>query len=120
MNKKLPYSRKEAKEWGKKVLNGFITRSFYSIQNDFTFDAEGMRYNIQKLLDEVKPNGLIYEAILANSWDMTPSVFKEYMTVSAEETKGKTLLAGIVIDPRRYVALTKIRLMETWVTIVSR
>jgi len=109
---KRAYSRKEAKEWGKKVLNGFIQDPITPFKNDLSFDAEGMRFNIRKILEEVKPNGLIYGGNIGECWDMTPAQFKEYMTVSAEETRGKTLLSGIVIDPSPYVALEKIRLME--------
>ena len=110
--KRLAYTRGEAKAWGRRVMKGFIQDPFTPFNDDLTFDAVGMHYNIQKILDEVKPNGLIYGGHVGECWDMTPAQFKEYMTVSAEETRGKTLLAGIAIDPSPYVALEKIRLME--------
>jgi 4-hydroxy-tetrahydrodipicolinate synthase len=108
----MPYTRGEAKAWGRQVLKGFIQDPFTPFNDDLTFDAAGMRYNIRKILDEVKPDGLIYGGNVGECWDMTASQYKEYMTVSAEETRGKTLLAGIAIDPSPYVVLEKIRLME--------
>jgi 4-hydroxy-tetrahydrodipicolinate synthase len=112
MRKKMPYARDEAKSWARQVIHGFIQDPFTPFKDDLTFDAEGMRYNIQKILDEVRPDGLIYGGNFGECWNMTAAQYKEYMTVSAEETKGKTLLAGIVIDPSPYGALEKIRLME--------
>jgi len=40
--KKLPYSRKEAKVWGWKVLNGFIQDPITPFKADYSFDADGM------------------------------------------------------------------------------
>jgi len=112
MAKQLPYTRREAKAWGKKVLRGFIQDPFTPLKDDYSFDEEGMRYNIGKILAEVKPDGLIYGGNIGECWDMTPEEFRRYMTVSAEETRGKALLAGITIDASPYVVLEKIRLME--------
>ena len=109
---KLPYTRSQAKAWGKKHIKGFIQDPITPFHDDFSFDEAGMRYNIQKILQEVRPDGLIYGGNIGECWDMTPAEFKRYLTVSAEETRGKTMLVGIAIDPSPFTVLEKINLME--------
>jgi len=56
----------------------------------------------------VRPDGLIYGGNIGECWDMTPEEFKRYLTVSAEETRGKTMLVGIAIDPSPFTVLEKL------------
>lgn len=107
----LPYTTKTAKAWAKETLRGFYECPITPINDDLELDMEGIRYNVEALID-MGANGLVIGGNIAEGWNMLPSQWNQLHEVVADATQGRIPLWSIILDPCVQIACEKIEFVQ--------
>jgi len=110
---KLPYTRSEAKAWGRETVRGFVEVFPTPFTPKGELDEGAHRRNMEKLL-EIGADGFLTGGVIAEGWNLTPSEWFRFQEIVAEVMAGKTPhLSSVILDPSPYTAAEKInRLAE--------
>ena len=105
---RLPYTRSEAKAWGRETLQGFINVFPTPFDADFEIDHGALRRNLEKL-SGIGLNGFLSGGNVAEGWNFTPTEWMAHAETVADVVAGKTPhLASVILDPSPYTAIEKI------------
>ena len=105
---RLPYTRSEAKAWGRETLEGFINVFPTPFGADYEIDHGALRRNLESL-SEIGLNGFLSGGVVAEGWNFTPTEWMAYSETVADTLRGKTPhLASVILDPSPYTAIEKI------------
>ncbi|MEL0083516.1 MAG: dihydrodipicolinate synthase family protein [Gammaproteobacteria bacterium] len=105
------YTRGEAKQWAKENIEGFFLCPVTPVNNDFNFDEEGMRANVEAFID-MGVDGLVVGGFIAECWNATLEEWYRYHEVMAEAVAGRIPLFSIILDPSAYQAVEKMQRLE--------
>lgn len=111
MAKKLPFSRKETKEWAKKTIFDWYECPLTPMTNDFKLDEDEVRNHIDAYV-EMGEKGLVLGGFISEAWNMTLSDWKRYHEVCAEANRGRLPLWSIILDPSVHQAIEKMRFIQ--------
>jgi len=106
--KKLPYTRSEAKAWGRKTMHGFIEvfPTPFTPTGNINWDAH--RRNMEKLLG-IKTDGFLTGGNIAEGWNMTPAEWFKFQEIVADVMAEKTPhLSSVILDPSPFTAVEKL------------
>lgn len=105
---RLPYTRGEAKAWGRETLQGFINVFPTPFTGDNALDHGALRRNLEQLRG-IGLNGFLSGGNIAEGWNMTPTEWMAYSATVADVLAGQTPhLASVILDPSPYTAIEKI------------
>ncbi|MGK2849691.1 MAG: dihydrodipicolinate synthase family protein [Candidatus Limnocylindrales bacterium] len=105
---RLPYTRSDAKAWGRETMRGFIEVFPTPFTADDAIDHGALRRNLEKLRG-IGLNGFLSGGNIAEGWNMTPTEWMGYSESVADVLAGKTPhLASVILDPSPYTAIEKI------------
>ena len=105
------YTRSEAKKWANDTLKGFFLCPVTPVNNDFNFDEEGMRANVESFIEMVV-DGLVVGGFIAECWNATLDEWYRYHEVMAEAVNGRIPIFSIILDPSAYQAVEKMQRLE--------
>jgi 4-hydroxy-tetrahydrodipicolinate synthase len=105
------YTRSEAKKWANETLKGFFLCPVTPVNNDFNFDEEGMRANVESFI-EMGVDGLVVGGFIAECWNATLDEWYRYHEVMAEAVNGRIPIFSIILDPSAYQAVEKMQRLE--------
>ncbi len=105
------YTRSEAKKWANDTLKGFFLCPVTPVNNDFNFDEEGMRANVESFI-EMGVDGLVVGGFIAECWNATLDEWYRYHEVMAEAVNGRIPIFSIILDPSAYQAVEKMQRLE--------
>ncbi len=108
----MDYSRNEAKQWAQKNLRGFYDAPFTPFTKDGQIDEEGLRSNIEILINDVGIDGMCVGGFLAEAWNLKLSDWLRYHEIYADAVKGRVDLSTIVLDPSVHQALEKMDFVQ--------
>lgn len=104
----LPYTREEAKAWGRETLRGFINVFPTPFTDDHEIDHAALRSNLEKL-SGIGLNGFLSGGNIAEGWNMTPAEWMSYSQTVADVLATRTPhLSSVILDPSPYTAIEKI------------
>lgn len=107
----MKYIRSEAKQWAQDNIEGFFLCPVTPVDNDFNFDEEGMRKNVEAFI-EMGVDGLVVGGFIAECWNATLEEWYRYHEVMAEAVAGRVPLFSIILDPSAYQAVEKMQRLE--------
>ncbi|MBL4622155.1 MAG: dihydrodipicolinate synthase family protein [Immundisolibacteraceae bacterium] len=107
----MKYTRSEAKQWAQDTIKGFFLCPVTPVNNDFNFDEEGMRKNVEAFI-EMGVDGLVVGGFIAECWNATLEEWYRYHEVMAEAVAGRVPLFSIILDPSAYQAVEKMQRLE--------
>ncbi len=109
----LPYTRGEAKAWGRETIRGFIEVFPTPFTADDAVDHGALRRNLEKL-SGIGLNGFLSGGNIAEGWNMTPTEWMAYSDTVADVLAGQTPhLSSVILDPSPYTAIEKINRLAT-------
>lgn len=104
----LPYTREEAKAWGRETLRGFINVFPTPFTDDDEIDHAALRNNLERL-SGIGLNGFLSGGNIAEGWNMTPTEWMSYSETVADVLVTRTPhLSSVILDPSPYTAIEKI------------
>ena len=109
---RLPYTKSEAKAWGKRTIVDFYQTPLTPFTSDYKIDEAGIRKNVDSFI-EMGVTGLVVGGFIAEAWTLTMDDWKRYHEVYAEAVDGRMPLHTIALDPSVYVTLEKMDYVET-------
>ena len=107
----MDYTRSEAKSWAQKTVKGFYMCPLTPMKDDFTFDEEGIRSNVEAYVD-MGVNGLVVGGFIAECWNVTASEWRRYHEIMADAVDGRIDLWTILLDPSVHTAIEKAKFVE--------
>ncbi len=107
----MEYTRSEAKEWAQKKIRGFYCCPITPVTDDYKFDEQGIRDNIEKYI-EMGVEGLVVGGFIAECWTVSQSEWNRYHEIVADAVKDRIDLWTIVLDPSIQTALEKMHFVE--------
>ena len=108
----MDYTRNEVKQWAQKNLRGFYDAPFTPFTKDGQIDEEGLRNNIEILIEDIGIDGMCVGGFLAEAWNLKLSDWFRYHEIYADAVKGRVDLSTIVLDPSVHQALEKLEFVE--------
>ena len=105
------YTRSEAKQWANDNIKGFFLCPVTPVNNDFNFDEDGMRANVEAFI-EMGVDGLVVGGFIAECWNATLDEWYRYHEVMAEAVNGRIPIFSIILDPSAYQAVEKMQRLE--------
>ena len=111
MSSKVPYTRKEAKNWAKETMIDWYDCPLTPMTKDFKIDEKGLRDNVEAYV-EMGESALVLGGFLAECWNVTLSEWMRYHEVIAEANNGRLPLWTIILDPSVHQALEKLAFVE--------
>ena len=109
----LPYTRGEAKAWGRETIRGFINVFPTPFSADDAVDHGALRRNLEKLRG-IGLDGFLSGGNIAEGWNMTPTEWLAYSETVADVLAGQTPhLSSVILDPSPYTAIEKINRLAT-------
>ena len=111
MERKLPFTRKEAKAWVNKNVVGWYECPLTPMTKDFKIDEQGIQHNLDAYV-EMGENGLVLGGFVAEAWNMKLSDWMNYHKVYAEANRGRLPLWTIILDPSVHQALEKLHFVQ--------
>jgi len=109
---RLPYTRSEAKAWGKQAIVDFYQAPLTPFTSDYQIDAEGIRKNVESYV-EMGVTGLVTGGFIAEAWNLTLGDWKRYHEIYAQAVDGRLPLHTIILDPSVHQALQKMDFVES-------
>jgi len=109
--KKLPYTRSEAKTWGKETIVDWYDCPTTPFLPDDSLDEKGLRKNIEYYI-EIGEKGLVVGGFVAECWNTTVTEWKRYHEVIADAVGGRLPLHTIILDPSVHQAMEKLNYVE--------
>ncbi len=109
----LPYTRGEAKAWGRETMRGFINVFPTPFTADDAVDHGALRRNLEKLRG-IGLDGFLSGGNIAEGWNMTPTEWMAYSETVADVLAGQTPhLSSVILDPSPYTAIEKVNRLAT-------
>lgn len=102
----MDFTRSEAKVWANANIKNFYMCPLTPLNDDFTLDEEGMRFNIEKYI-EMGIEGLVMGGFIAECWNMPLDQWLRYHQIVADAVAGRVDLWTIILDPSVHQALQK-------------
>lgn len=107
----MDYTRQTAKQWANENIKGLFMCPISPMNDDFTFDEEGIRENIEAFID-MGVDGLVVGGFIAECWNATLTEWYRYHEVVAEAVNGRIPLFSILLDPSAYQTIEKMKRLE--------
>lgn len=112
MASKLPYTKSEAKAWGKATIRDWYDCPCTPFLKDNSLDEAGLRGNVEQLI-AMGESGLVVGGFVAECWNTTVTEWKRYHQIIAETAAGRTPLHTIIFDPSVHQAMEKLNYVES-------
>lgn len=103
----LPYTRGDAKAWGKKTIKGMYECPIVPLTSDYELDVAGIHQLAEQYVDWRIP-GVVIGGNMSEGWNMTSKQWAQLHQAWAQAIDGRIDLWTILLDPSAAVCLEKI------------
>lgn len=110
-NKKVPYTKSEAKAWAKETIRDWYDCPITPFLADDSLDERGLRKNVEYYI-EIGETALVLGGFVAECWNTKVSEWMRYHEVIADAVKGRIPLHTIIVDPSVHQAMEKLDYVE--------
>jgi 4-hydroxy-tetrahydrodipicolinate synthase len=83
------YAIKDAKEWARATLRGFVVCPTTPFHDDYSLDEEGMRGNIAQFVDLESTSGLYVNSVFGEHYNLSMAERKRLAEIAVEEAAGR-------------------------------